>query len=106
MKLISGNTRTSLSSESLKSETNILTEKYRNVTIISLNRPDEKNALNKSMLRELAAAIRTFDNDPNSSAGILCGIGGNFSVGYDLNELSAAIQNNENILENITVSGQ
>lgn len=55
------------------------------------------------MLSGLADAIRNFDSDPNSSVAVLCGVGGNFSVGYDLDELSAASRNEEDILENITV---
>lgn len=100
---IAGNQR--LSNESLQSKADIYSEKYRAVTLISLNRPDKQNALNKSMLSGLAGAIRDFDSDPNSSVAILCGVGGNFSVGYDLDELSAAARNGEDILENITVSG-
>lgn len=82
----------------------VLTEKYRGVTLISLNRPDKRNALSKSMLKALAEAVQAFDRDETSSVGILSGIGGNFSVGYDLDEISAAIDGEENILENLTVS--
>lgn len=57
------------------------------------------------MLHGLAEAIRNFDSDEKSSVGILCGVGGNFSVGYDLDELSIDIENHKNILENITVGG-
>lgn len=84
----------------------VLTEKYRAVTIISLNRPDKKNAMNKEMIRALAKAMRAFDEDEQSSVGILCGVGGNFSVGPDLEEISAAMERKENILDNLTVSSQ
>lgn len=56
------------------------------------------------MISALADAVRNFDSDPKSSVGILCGIGGNFSVGYDLDELWTSLDNNENILQNISVS--
>lgn len=87
----------------LSSENDVLIEKYRAVTIISLNRPDRKNALSKTMLNGLATAIRNFDMDATSSVGILCGIGGNFSIGYDLDELRNVVESKGNILENITV---
>lgn len=55
------------------------------------------------MLHGLAEAIRNFDSDDKSSVGILCGVGGNFSIGYDLDELSTALETHQNILENIMV---
>lgn len=57
------------------------------------------------MLHGLAEAIKNFDKDEMSSVGILCGVGGNFSIGYDLDELSTDMENHKNILENITVVG-
>lgn len=82
----------------------IITEKYKLVTIISLNRPHKRNALNKLMLRDLSEAISQFENDDTSTVGVLCGVGGNFSVGYDLDELNACVKNETEIVENISVN--
>lgn len=41
------------------------------------------------MASKLCDAITAFENDETSTVGVLHGIGGSFSSGYDLNELGA-----------------
>ncbi len=59
-------------------------ETDQNVAIITLNRPDRRNALTQEMLTELAAAIETTRGDDNVRAAILTGAGKGFCAGQDL----------------------
>jgi enoyl-CoA hydratase len=54
------------------------------VLIITLNRPEAKNAISESLAKELVVALDTLDADPDLRVGILTGSGGTFSAGMDL----------------------
>lgn len=54
------------------------------VLIISVNRPEARNAVNGQVARELAAAMDELDADPQLRLGILRGEGPGFSAGMDL----------------------
>ena len=59
---------------------------------LALNRPDKLNALSPAVLRELAAAARWFDEQPDVRVVIVRGEGRAFSAGADLGEpMSAAM---------------
>jgi enoyl-CoA hydratase len=62
----------------------VLTETRGNVLIITLNRPEAKNAISESLAKELVVALDTLDADPDLRVGILTGAGGTFSAGMDL----------------------
>src|SRR5215467_463887 len=51
-----------------------------------LNRPERLNAMNSTMLRELAEAARWFDSQPDVRVVIVSGAGRAFSAGADLKE--------------------
>lgn len=68
------------------------------MTLIGINRPDVRNCINTDAANELSAAIDAFENDPESPIAVLYGVGGNFSAGYDLKELSDDPENVTNIL--------
>jgi len=51
---------------------------------ITLNRPEKRNALSAPLRREILAATRDFDRDPEVSVTIIRGAGKCFSAGYDL----------------------
>lgn len=55
-------------------------------TVIRLNRPERRNALNNKMIFELADAISTSVMDPNVRAVVLTGSATCFSAGADLSE--------------------
>lgn len=65
----------------------ILTERFKGVTIFTLNRPEKQNAFNRLMLNELAHRLHSFEADDESSVAVINGSGGNFSAGYDIEEL-------------------
>lgn len=68
----------------------VLVERRGAVQVISLNRPDRRNAVNKSTAELLYQAFRGFDSDPGLSVAVLHGVGGCFCAGYDLKELAQA----------------
>lgn len=71
---------------------NVKTFKHQHITLISLNRPDDKNTLNLATVDDLKKAISSFENDPLSTIAILYGEGGSFCAGLDPGELSEASQ--------------
>lgn len=54
--------------------------------LITLNRPQVLNAMNRRMWRELESAFQNAENDPNVAAVIVTGAGRAFSTGADLKE--------------------
>jgi enoyl-CoA hydratase len=62
----------------------IVTETHGRVRLITLNRPEAKNAINSALGQALVAAIDELDADPGLTAGVLTGAGGGFSAGMDL----------------------
>lgn len=57
-----------------------------NILTITLNRPEQLNAVNQSMLNELLAALDLADADDDVSAIIITGAGKAFCAGADLSE--------------------
>jgi enoyl-CoA hydratase len=52
--------------------------------IVTLHRPEARNAVNSAVARGLAEALRTLDERDDLRVGILTGGGGHFSAGMDL----------------------
>ena len=62
----------------------VLVERRGGVQIITINRPEAKNALNAGVANAVAAAVDELDSDDTLRVGILTGAGGIFSSGMDL----------------------
>jgi enoyl-CoA hydratase len=62
----------------------VLTEVRGNVLIVTLNRPEAKNAANKALSEGVAAAMDRLDSDNDLRVGIITGAGGTFCSGMDL----------------------
>jgi enoyl-CoA hydratase len=62
----------------------VLTQIQDGVLIITINRPEAKNAVNKAVAEGVAAAMEQLDNDKSLNAGIITGAGGTFCSGMDL----------------------
>lgn len=58
--------------------------------MLSINRPEIKNALNKLTIRQLTKAITNLENDSEVVVIILKGSDGNFAAGADINEMVGA----------------
>jgi len=59
-------------------------ERDGDVVILTMNRPEKKNALSGDMLAGLVLGYEYVDADPSVRCAILTGAGGNFSSGADL----------------------
>jgi enoyl-CoA hydratase len=64
----------------------VLYEKRGNIVVMTLNRPDALNSINRQLRRELAEAITQFDQDQEAFVGIITGAGRAFCAGRDLKE--------------------
>lgn len=54
------------------------------VAIITLNRPEARNAIDRATALAVEEAIRTFERDRQIRVGVITGAGGNFCAGMDL----------------------
>jgi enoyl-CoA hydratase len=62
----------------------VLTEARDDVLVISINRPEARNAINGAVARGIAAALDRLDGEDDLRVGVLTGSGGFFSSGMDL----------------------
>lgn len=62
----------------------VLTEARDGVLIVTLNRPEARNAANRALAEGVAAAMDTLDSDNSLRVGIITGAGGTFCSGMDL----------------------
>jgi enoyl-CoA hydratase len=54
------------------------------IALLTLNRPDKLNAINKQMIAQLGSALDAAEADPSVRAIVLAGAGRAFSAGFDL----------------------
>ena len=62
----------------------VLTESRDGVLIVTLNRPDARNAVNQAVAQGIADALDALDADDDLQVGVLTGAGKGFSAGMDL----------------------
>jgi enoyl-CoA hydratase len=62
----------------------VLTEVRDGVLIVTLNRPEAKNACNRAVAEGVAAAMDRLDGEDGLRVGIITGAGGTFCSGMDL----------------------
>jgi enoyl-CoA hydratase len=62
----------------------VLSEVRGRVLLITLNRPDARNAVNTPLAQALLAAVEQLDEDKGLTAGVLTGAGRGFCSGMDL----------------------
>ena len=67
-----------------ESEAAVLRERRGSVLLITLNRPEVRNAVNGAVAAGVAGALDELDGDDELSVGILTGAGGCFCAGMDL----------------------
>ena len=66
---------------------NILVEREGTTAVVTLNRPERRNALSLEMLQELTSAFRALG--PDARVAVLRGNGPAFSAGHDISEMQA-----------------
>lgn len=62
----------------------VLMSRHGPVLVITLNRPESRNAVNLAMTQGIRRAVDALDGDPALSVGIITGAGGTFCSGMDL----------------------
>jgi enoyl-CoA hydratase len=62
----------------------VLTEERDGVLVVSLNRPEARNAVNEALATAVAEAMERLDESPELRVGVITGTGGTFCAGMDL----------------------
>lgn len=62
----------------------VLVERHGRVLVMTINRPDQRNAIDVAVSVQIAAALTELDESDELAVGVLTGAGGNFSAGMDL----------------------
>jgi enoyl-CoA hydratase len=62
----------------------VLTERQGNVLLVTINRPEVRNAVNAAVAAGIAGALEQLDAEESLSVGVLTGAGGFFCAGMDL----------------------
>ena len=76
----------------------VLTERQGRTLVITINRPEARNAFNLAVTKGLADAMDELDGTPELSVAIVTGAGGNFCAGMDLKAFVAG--------ENVSIPGR
>ncbi len=64
-------------------------EESDGVAVLTLNRPDKRNALSRSLRQEIVAKLDDFQKNPGIRAVLLTGSGPAFCAGFDRKELAS-----------------
>ena len=67
----------------------VLYERDGHVATLTLNRPDQRNAVSPELTTAMDAAVGRFEADEDAWVGVLTGAGPNFCAGADLKALNA-----------------
>lgn len=70
----------------------VLIHQEQAITLITINRPERRNAVDAATAQALFDAFLAFEADPQASVAVLRGAGGNFCAGADLKALSEGTQ--------------
>ena len=95
---LSGVTADTITRVTDNSENAVLVEQRDRILVITINRPEARNAVNSAVSHGLADAMDRLDDDPGLSVGVLTGAGGSFSAGMDLKAFARG--------ENVIVEGR
>ncbi|HUP91621.1 MAG TPA: crotonase/enoyl-CoA hydratase family protein [Solimonas sp.] len=63
------------------------------VAVVTLDRPERRNAVDRPTAQQLADAFRAFDADASLSVAVLTGAGGHFCAGADLQAIAGGERN-------------
>jgi enoyl-CoA hydratase len=66
----------------------VRTESQGSILVVTLDRPERRNAVDAATASALTSAFRTFDTNPSLSVAILTGAGGHFCGGADLKAIA------------------
>jgi enoyl-CoA hydratase len=67
----------------------VLAEVHSDILVVTINRPEVRNAVDGATARALAEVFRGFDRDSSVRVAVLTGAAGTFCAGADLKALAA-----------------
>lgn len=67
----------------------VVVSRHGRVTVVTIDRPSVRNAVDSATAEGLRAAFAEFDADPSADVAVLTGSGGSFCAGADLKALAA-----------------
>jgi len=67
----------------------VVSDRHGPVTVVTINRPEVRNAVDGPTAAALTAMLRSADDDPECSVVVLAGAGGTFCAGADLKAVAA-----------------
>jgi enoyl-CoA hydratase len=67
----------------------VLTSFSDGIAVITINRPEARNAVNRAVAEEVARAVDELDSREDLAVGVITGAGGTFCAGADLKALAA-----------------
>ncbi|MGS0891466.1 enoyl-CoA hydratase/isomerase family protein [Burkholderia stagnalis] len=73
----------------------LLIEDRAAVRVLTMNRPDKRNALNNELTQALLDALQAADRDPAVKAVVLAGAGQAFCAGADIKEFGGFVNNGD-----------
>jgi enoyl-CoA hydratase len=73
-------------------EPHLLFEREGHVAVVTLNRPERKNALSMEMMARMYDAWVEIDADPDIRAAVVTGAGGDFCAGMDLKAFAGGFE--------------
>jgi len=68
----------------MSASSTVTVEREGDVCVVTINRPEARNAVDRPTARDLADAFRAFDADPGLNVAVLRGEGAHFCAGADL----------------------
>ena len=71
-------------------EDHLLVERHGHVVVVTMNRPERRNALSLPMMQSMSEAWDEINADPGIRAAVLTGAGGSFCAGMDLQAMTQA----------------
>jgi len=73
----------------------VLTQVHGRVLLVTLNRPDARNAVDADLAAELVLAVARLDGDDDLTVGVITGAGRGFCSGMDLKEFASGTSSDE-----------
>lgn len=70
---------------------NIQYDRHDSIGLVSINRPERRNAVDYETGQELVEVMERIDADPDLSVAVLTGAGDTFCAGADLKEIAAGV---------------
>jgi enoyl-CoA hydratase len=78
--------------DSLAARDDVLVRRENGILIVTINRPDQRNAVNGAVSAGIAGALDLLDSSPDLRVGVLHGNGSAFCAGMDLKAFAAGEQ--------------